>query len=32
MFIEEDGTGINNKDRKEFQIGKNAKIYQFFNL
>ena len=30
MFIEEDGTSINNEDRKEFQIGKNAKIYPIF--
>ena len=26
MFTEEDGTTINNEDRKEFQIRKNAKI------
>ena len=25
MFAEEDGTSINNEDRKEFQISKNAK-------
>ena len=27
MFTEEDGTIINNKDREEFWIRKNAKIY-----
>ena len=27
MFIEEDSTVINNKDRKEFKNRKNAKIY-----
>ena len=27
MFTEEDGTSINNEDRKEFWIRKNAKIY-----
>ena len=27
MFTEEDGTTINNEDRKEFQIRKNAKVY-----
>ena len=27
MFTEEDGTSINNEDKKEFQIRKNAKIY-----
>ena len=26
MFIEEESTMINNEDRKEFQIRKNAKI------
>ena len=30
MFAEEDGTSINNEDRKEFQIRKNAKIYPIF--
>ena len=30
MFTEEDGTSINNEDRKEFQIRKNAKIYPMF--
>ena len=32
MFTEEDGTSINNEDRKEFQIRKNAKIYSSFTL
>ena len=27
MFTEEDGTTINNGDRNEFQIRKNAKVY-----
>ena len=27
MFTEENGTTINNENRKEFQISKNAKIY-----
>ena len=27
MFTEEDVTTINNEDRKEFQIRKNAKVY-----
>ena len=27
MFTEEDGTIINNEDRKEFSVRKNAKIY-----
>ena len=27
MFTEEDGTTINNEDRKEFEIRKNTKIY-----
>ena len=27
MFTEEDGTTINNEDRKELQIRKNAKIH-----
>ena len=30
MFNEEDGTSINNNDRKEFQIRKNVKIYPIF--
>ena len=30
MFTEEDGTNINNEDRKELQIRKNAKIYPIF--
>ena len=32
MFTEEDGTAINNEDRKEFQIRRNAKIYPIFYL
>ena len=27
MFTGEDGTRINNEERKGFQLGKNAKIY-----
>ena len=27
MLTEKDDTSINNEDRKEFQIRKNAKIY-----
>ena len=27
MFTEEDGTTINNEDKKEFEIRKNAKTY-----
>ena len=27
MVTEEDGTTINNEDRKEFEIGKSAEIY-----
>ena len=27
MLTDEDGTTINNEDRKEFQVRKNAKIY-----
>ena len=30
MFTEEDGTSIDNEDRKESQIRKNAKIYSIF--
>ena len=30
MFTEDYGTGIIKEDRKEFQIRKNAKIYQIF--
>ena len=30
MFNEEDGTSINNNDRKEFQIRKDVKIYLIF--
>ena len=30
MFTEEDGTSINNKDSKEFQMRKIAKIYPNF--
>ena len=29
-FTEEDGTNINNEDRKEFQMRKNAKVYSIF--
>ena len=29
IFTEEDATSINNEDRKEFYIRKNAKIYSF---
>ena len=32
MFIEEDGTSINNKDRKEFQIGKMLKYTNFLTF
>ena len=27
MFTEEDGTTVNNEDKKEFEIRKNAKTY-----
>ena len=27
MFTEKDGTTINNEDKKEFEIRKNAKTY-----
>ena len=27
MLTDEDGTTINNEDRKEFQVRKSAKIY-----
>ena len=27
MFTEEDGSSINNDDRKEFQVRKNVRIY-----
>ena len=30
MFTEEDGTSINNEERKGFQLRKNAKIYPIF--
>ena len=30
MFTEEDSPSINNEDRKEFEIRKNAKIYSIF--
>ena len=30
IFIEEDGTAINNEHVKEFQVRKNAKIYSVF--
>ena len=32
MFTEEDGTSINNEDRKEFQIRKNVKVYRIFKF
>ena len=30
MFTEEDGTNINNEERKGFQLRKNGKIYPIF--
>ena len=32
IFTEEDGTTINNEDKKEFLIRKNAKIYWILKL